>query len=40
METLDKPLFSNSNFKITEKLKLDINTWMWMAKTTDGEIGQ
>ena len=36
--TSSTSLFSNSNFKITEKLKLDINTWMWMAKTTDGEI--
>tara|TARA_B100001989_G_scaffold252539_1_gene234980 strand:- start:2422 stop:4947 length:2526 start_codon:yes stop_codon:yes gene_type:complete len=36
--TSSTSLFANSNFKIKDNLKLDINTWMWMSKLTDGKI--
>ena len=36
--TSSTSLFVNSTFTIKENLKLDMNTWMWMAKLTDGKI--
>ena len=36
--TSSTSLFANSSFTIKDNLKLDMNTWMWMAKLTDGKI--
>ena len=36
--TSSTSLFANSSFTIKDNLKLDMNTWMWSAKLTDGTI--